>query len=89
MISWIANLGQSIAEGILSFIIQILPDSNGLPEEIGDGFETIVAYIYQFDAVIPLISFLVVVKWAITLELGIIGFKLIRLLLNFTRGSGA
>jgi len=59
----------------LNAVISILPASEGLPDEIGTAFETIIGLAYDFNSVFPVDTFLTVLGLAVTFHAGIFLFN--------------
>ena len=80
---------QTVWDAFLRIIANILPESAGLPSQVGTAVATIVDALYSFDAILPVDQIITVIQFTIAFEAGILIWHFVRMISNFVRGSGA
>jgi len=68
----------SFAGSIISFILNLLPDSTGFPSSVDDSMQFIGSYVGIIDPLVPIATLATVLGILFTLEITIFGFRAFR-----------
>jgi len=67
----------NIAYLITNTVFLIFPTTTGFPTEVHTAFEFIGGYLYMLDPIVPIDTLVTTVSWIVTLELLIVGFRIL------------
>lgn len=73
---------------LLKVIVSLLPSSTGVPSDVSTSITNIFSSAHSFDGILPVYELIVVLKYVLVFEAGVLLWKLINWVLNKTRGSG-
>jgi len=83
----ITGLLLAFFSSIIGFFIALLPDSTGIPSQIGDSLATIVSYMFGFSWFFPMQTLFSVAVVALIFQAGLFGFWSIDWVIGKIRGG--
>jgi len=67
---------------ILGFLVNLFPVSSGFPSEVGEAFTYLGGYVGMIDPLVPVDTLIEAVTILVTVELGILTFRILAWLLG-------
>jgi len=84
----ILDLLLNILYYLLSAVLIIFPNYNGLPTQIISALDTVQIYLQKANSFLPMDTLMIILGLIFTFEAAILTFKLVNYVLNKVRGSG-
>lgn len=78
----------NIVFDIINAVISVLPDPDELPGGISSAFNTIATYFHKANAILPVDTMFTIIGLILSVEAGVLLFKLSNWVINKVRGSG-
>lgn len=83
MVSFILN----ILLQFITFLVNLLPNSSGLPTGVTDAISRMGGLLYSFDFILPITLLFSIATWIITFELGILAYRFTMWIIHLVRGN--
>lgn len=77
-----------IIRAIIDLLIDLFPSPSSLPSGINSAFELLGGYFKKANAILPVDTMVTIFSLILTLEAGILAFKISNWVINKFRGSG-
>ena len=77
-----------IFSGLVNFLLSILPTADAIPSEINQAFSLVAGFFKKANAIFPVDTTFTIIGMIITIEAGILVFKVANWGINKIRGAG-